>query len=307
MPRVKPPRTVEQGLLGEAHGAQQRGDLRQRPASSSATASAWYRSHRHRAQPRHQGLRPHRQRGEHRPDRGAHGHYACGRSSSTSAAASENGKKFKAVQIGGPSGGCLTAGAPRPAAGLRFPQERRRHHRLRRPGGHGRGHLHGGDRPVLHGASPRRNPAASASPAGRAPSGCWRSWSGSWPNKGTLEDLDLLEELADTITDTALCGLGQSGLQAGACPRSSTSGTSTLRHVVDHRCPICNRRKAPHPTHRRRQCARAAASARKNCPMEAISGDGQVAPHHRSRNSASTAAPAWQAAPSAPSPRHKEG
>ena len=29
-------------------------------------------------------------------------------------------------------------------------------------------------------------------------------------NKGTLEDLDLLEELADTISKTALCGLGQS-------------------------------------------------------------------------------------------------
>ena len=32
---------------------------------------------------------------------------------------------FKAVQIGGPSGGCLTRGAPRPAAGLRLAARRR--------------------------------------------------------------------------------------------------------------------------------------------------------------------------------------
>ena len=62
------------------------------------------------------------------------------------------GKKFKAVQIGGPSGGATTASrAPGPAPGLRQSEEHRRHDRLRRLGGHGRGHLHGGDGPVLHG------------------------------------------------------------------------------------------------------------------------------------------------------------
>ncbi len=37
------------------------------------------------------------------------GHDAAARSSSTSAAASPGGKAFKAVQTGGPSGGCLPA------------------------------------------------------------------------------------------------------------------------------------------------------------------------------------------------------
>ena len=41
--------------------------------------------------------------------------------------------------------------APGPAPGLRQSEEHRRHDRLRRLGGHGRGHLHGGDGPVLHG------------------------------------------------------------------------------------------------------------------------------------------------------------
>ena len=35
-------------------------------------------------------------------------------------------------------------------------------------------------------------------------------------NEGSMEDLELLEDLSDTITDTALCGLGQTRLQAGA-------------------------------------------------------------------------------------------
>ena len=35
-------------------------------------------------------------------------------------------------------------------------------------------------------------------------------------NEGSLEDLDLLEDLSSTITETALCGLGQSAWEAGA-------------------------------------------------------------------------------------------
>ena len=46
----------------------------------------------------------------------------------------KDGKKFKAVQIGGPSGGCLTE----------------EHLGLRRSRRHGRGHLHGRGRPLLH-------------------------------------------------------------------------------------------------------------------------------------------------------------
>nr|WP_295717529.1 NADH-ubiquinone oxidoreductase-F iron-sulfur binding region domain-containing protein [uncultured Oscillibacter sp.] len=88
-------------------------------------------------------------------------------------------------------------------------------------------------------------------------------------NKGTLEDLDLLEELADTITHTALCGLGQSACK----PVQSTLKyfrNEYLAHVVDHHCPICNREK-PHPTIDADKC-KGCGKCRKNCPMEAISG-----------------------------------
>ena len=88
-------------------------------------------------------------------------------------------------------------------------------------------------------------------------------------NKGTLEDLDLLEELANTITSTALCGLGQSACK----PVQSTLKyfrSEYLAHVVDHHCPICNREK-PHPTIDALKC-KGCGKCRKNCPMEAIQG-----------------------------------
>ena len=43
-----------------------------------------------------------------------------------------------------------------------------------------------------------------------------------------------------------------------------------LAHVVDHHCPICNKEK-PHPTIDPEKC-KGCGKCRKNCPMEAISG-----------------------------------
>ena len=83
------------------------------------------------------------------------------------------------------------------------------------------------------------------------------------------EHLDLLEELADTISSTALCGLGQSACK----PVQSTLKyfrDEYLAHVVDHHCPICNREK-PHPTIDAESC-KGCGKCRKNCPMEAIEG-----------------------------------
>ena len=50
----------------------------------------------------------------------------------------KDGHQYKAVQMGGPSGGCI-------------PASMRGHHGLRRHGGHGRHHLYGEHRPVLPG------------------------------------------------------------------------------------------------------------------------------------------------------------
>ena len=60
------------------------------------------------------------------------------------------GKAFKAAQIGGPSGGCLPAehlDVPIDYESLSSPG---RHRGLRRTGGRGRRHLHGGLRALLH-------------------------------------------------------------------------------------------------------------------------------------------------------------
>ena len=54
--------------------------------------------------------------------------------------------------------------------------------------------------------------------------------------RGTLEDIDLLEELAKTVTETALCGLGKSAAQ----PVMSTLKNfrdEYIAHVVDKKCP----------------------------------------------------------------------
>ena len=79
----------------------------------------------------------------------------------------------------------------------------------------------------------------------------------------------LQEELADTISKTALCGLGQSACK----PVQSTLKyfrDEYLAHVVDHHCPICNKEK-PHPTIDPEKC-KGCGKCRKNCPMEAITG-----------------------------------
>lgn len=89
-------------------------------------------------------------------------------------------------------------------------------------------------------------------------------------NEGTLEDLDLLEELANTIANTALCGLGQS-----ACnPVKSTLKyfrNEYLAHVVEHNCPICNGKKH-HPTIDSEKC-KGCGKCSRGCPMNAISGE----------------------------------
>ena len=89
-------------------------------------------------------------------------------------------------------------------------------------------------------------------------------------NEGSLEDLDLLEELSRTITETALCGLGQ----AACNPVVSTLKyfrKEYLAHVVDHHCPICNGRKRRLVI--KPELCKGCGKCKRNCPMEAISGE----------------------------------
>ena len=87
---------------------------------------------------------------------------------------------------------------------------------------------------------------------------------------GTMEDLDLLEELADTITNAALCGLGKTA----AMPVMGTLKVfrdEYIAHVVDKRCPagVCTalRRFKIDPA-----LCKGCSKCARNCPVGAISG-----------------------------------
>jgi NADH-quinone oxidoreductase subunit F len=89
-------------------------------------------------------------------------------------------------------------------------------------------------------------------------------------NEGSLEDLDTLQSLAETITEASLCGLGQTACK----PVLSTLKyfrNEYLAHVVDKHCPHCNGRKR-HLEINPALC-RGCGKCKRNCPMEAISGE----------------------------------
>jgi ferredoxin len=87
--------------------------------------------------------------------------------------------------------------------------------------------------------------------------------------RGTLDQLDLLEELATVVTDTTMCGLGQT---------ASNPVISTLRcfrdeyveHIVNQRCPagVC---KALVTYSINEECT-GCMLCTKSCPENAISG-----------------------------------
>ena len=179
-----------------------------------------------------------------------------------------DGKKFKAVQIGGPSGGCLTE------AHLDVPMDFDSLKKLGAIIGSGGLVVMDEDTCMVEVARffmhfTRNESCGKCTPCREGTKRMLETLGRIIANEGTMEDLELLEALSDTITDTALCGLGQTACK----PVMSTLQNfrqDYLRHVVDKHCPICNGRKRrleikPDLCKGCGKCAR-------NCPMDAISG-----------------------------------
>ena len=179
-----------------------------------------------------------------------------------------NGKKFKAAQTGGPSGGCI------PAEHLDIPIDYDNLIAIGSMMGSGGMIVMDEDNCMVNIAKFFLEFTVDES-CGKCPPcriGTRRMLEileRIVEGKGEEGDIEKLEALAENIKATALCGLGQSACK----PVQSTLRyfrDEYLAHVVDHHCPICNGRKRhleiiPELCKGCGKCA-------KNCPMDAISG-----------------------------------
>lgn len=180
----------------------------------------------------------------------------------------KDGKGFKAVQIGGPSGGCLTE------EHLDLPMD---FDSLKKVGamiGSGGLVVMDEDTCMVEVARFFMNFTQNEScgkcvPCREGTRRMLEILTRIVNNEGSLEDLDLLEELSATISETALCGLGQSACK----PVQSTLKyfrNEYLAHVVDKHCPHCNGRKKELQIDP--ELCKGCGKCMKQCPMEAISG-----------------------------------
>ena len=180
-----------------------------------------------------------------------------------------NGKKFKAVQIGGPSGGCLSE------------KDLDRHmdfDSLTKIGamiGSGGMVVMDEDTCMVEVARffmsfTQRESCGKCVPCREGTQRMLEILERIVAGQGTMEDLDTLRDLADMIENTALCGLGKSA------PKPVISTLNAFRdeyvaHIRDRRCPagVCSKLRVysidPAKCKGCSKCAR-------NCPASAIHG-----------------------------------
>ena len=180
-----------------------------------------------------------------------------------------NGKKFKAVQIGGPSGGCLTE------EHLDVPLDFDSVKKYNAIIGSGGMVVMGQDTCMVEVARffmsfTQRESCGKCTPCREGTKRMLEILERIVNGQGKLEDIDTLEELAKMIQSMALCGLGKSA----PLPVLSTLATfrdEYVEHIVDKRCRAkqCTalRRYVINPAF----CKGCSKCAR-NCPVNAISG-----------------------------------
>ena len=180
-----------------------------------------------------------------------------------------NGKKFKAVQTGGPSGGCLTA------KHLDTPIDYDNLIALGSMMGSGGMIVMDEDNCMVDVARffldfTVDESCGKCTPCREGTKRMLEILKKITDGNGTLEDIDELETLANTIKDSSLCGLGQSA------PNPVLSTLANFReeyiaHVVDKKCPagVCK----PLLTFRITEDCIGCGKCKRNCPVDCITGN----------------------------------
>ena len=180
-----------------------------------------------------------------------------------------NGKKFKAVQLGGPSGGCLTE------KHLDMPMD---YDMLKKEGamvGSGGLVVMNEDTCIVEVARffmnfTQHESCGKCTPCREGTKNMLAILNKIVEGKGTMEDLDTLEELAEVVKESSLCGLGKSA------PNPVLSTLKYFRdeyiaHIRDKKCPagVCTALKTY--TINPEKC-KGCSKCSRNCPVGAIDG-----------------------------------
>ncbi len=181
----------------------------------------------------------------------------------------KDGKEFKAVQIGGPSGGCLTE------KHLDEPLDFDSVKKFNAIVGSGGMVVMGQDTCMVEVARffmsfTQRESCGKCTPCREGTKRMLEILERIVNGQGKLEDLDTLEELANMIRTMALCGLGKSA-PLPVLSTLSTFRNEYIEHIVDKKCraKTCTalRRYVINP-----EFCKGCSKCARNCPVNAISG-----------------------------------